>query len=80
LRLRPKKDKEEKGTEMKRTLAILLIIVFTAALCVNVAAQDEDLNGYEFNILAVDEMITAENGLILTSESTLANREPAGRF
>ncbi len=58
---------------MKRTLAILLIIVFTAALCVNVAAQDEDLNGYEFNILAVDEMITAENGLILTSESTLAN-------
>lgn len=61
---------KEKGNEMKRILAILLIIVFMAAICVNATAQ-EDLNGYEFNILAVDQMITAESGLILTSSGAL---------
>jgi hypothetical protein len=68
-----KNRQKGKGNKMKRILIILLIIIFTAAVSMNVAAQNEDLNGYEFNIQAVDQMITAESGLILTSPSTLAS-------
>jgi len=59
--------------EMKKKLIILLIACLIAAIGVNAAAQEDDLDGYEFNILAVDQMITAESGLILTSASALQN-------
>lgn len=58
---------------MKKKLIILLIACLIAAIGVNAAAQEDDLDGYEFNILAVDQMITAESGLILTSASALQN-------
>ncbi|HAN21760.1 MAG: hypothetical protein A2Y15_00350 [Clostridiales bacterium GWF2_36_10] len=59
---------------MKKLLVIILAITLVVSLsAVFVSAEGEvDPNGYEFDILAVDTTITAEKGLILTSEEALA--------
>lgn len=59
--------------QMRKKLIMLLIACLVAAIGINAAAQTEDINGYEFNILAVDQRITPESGLILTSSSALQN-------
>ena len=58
---------------MKRITVILLTLLFIGTIGISVYAQTDSLNGYEFNILAVDTSITPESGLILTSASALSS-------
>lgn len=61
---------------MKKALIyfLILLIIGTMSIVITTAQEDEtDIDGFVFNIAAVDDEITAESGLILTSEDALAN-------
>ncbi|HAN20523.1 MAG: hypothetical protein A2Y15_04195 [Clostridiales bacterium GWF2_36_10] len=58
---------------MKKIIIFMLILLLISTTSIFfVTAQEESIDGFAFNILAVDTTITAENGLILTSETALS--------
>ena len=62
----------ERDLKMKKIMALALTALLVFSIFGILATAEETAETYEFNILAVDAKITAESGLIITSEEALA--------